>query len=253
MKISSPSNINKNKLTNVVDLSVHPELGANLDILLLEKNNSYSFETNNKEYILLLFTGEVRISEGDNIFSLKRNDVRVENSVFVRASSLKSISINAITDSELLLISAPNNIDFQTHQGVGKQGIAGLNAHEGRTRRIKRPLYDTKDIPSSVLFVGELITYQGSWACYPPHRHVEPEIYFYRFFPKGGYAFVEDGDTVHRIEENDVVGVINSNNHSQTTAPGFNGYILWIQRLTGAGVPIVYSLDPRYAYLDDQS
>ena len=69
MKISSPSNINKNKLTNVVDLSVHPELGANLDILLLEKNNSYSFETNNKEYILLLFTGEVRISEGDNIFS----------------------------------------------------------------------------------------------------------------------------------------------------------------------------------------
>ena len=253
MKISSPNIINKNKLTNVVDLSLYPALGANLDILLLEKDNSYLLETNDKEYILLLFTGEVRIKEGESIFSLKRSDVTKENSVFVRVSALKRVSVSAIEDSELLLISAPNNIDFPSHKGNANESVAGLTAHEGRTRRIKRPLYDTKDVPSSVLFVGELITYQGSWACYPPHRHVEPEIYFYRFFPKGGYAFVEDGDTVHRIEENDVVGVVNSNNHSQTTAPGFNGYILWIQRLIKAGLPINYSLDPRYAYLDDQN
>ena len=253
MKISSPSIINKNKLTNVVDLSLYQNLGANLDILLLEKDNSFSFETNDKEYILLLFTGEVIIKEGDNKFILKRDDATKENAIFVRISNLKSVSVFALKESEILLISAPNNIEFSSYQGAGKESIAGLNAHEGRTRRIKRPLYDTKDVPSSVLFVGELITYQGSWACYPPHRHVEPEIYFYRFFPKGGYAFVEDGDVVHRIEENDVVGVLNGNNHSQTTAPGFNGYILWIQRLTGAGIPINYSLDPRYAYLEDQS
>lgn len=253
MKINAPSTIALNGFTTVVDYSSHPELGADLSILRLQKGSSFTFSTEDKEYILILFSGSAIVEEGVYSFSLERHDVTKENTVFVRVSKGKEVRVKAKEESEFLVPSAPNALDFPSTIGHAEESVAGLKAHEGRTMRIKRPLYSTPSVPSSVLFVGELITHQGSWACYPPHQHVEPEIYFYRFFPKGGYAFVEDGDKVHRIEENDTVGVTNSDNHSQTTAPAFTGYILWVQRLTGPGIPIKYTLDPRYAHLEDQN
>lgn len=40
--------------------------------------------------------------------------------------------------------------------------------------------------------------------------------------------------------------------HSQATAPGYAGYIMWTQRLRDNGKEIVYTLDDAHAWLDKE-
>lgn len=121
---------------------------------------------------------------------------------------------------------------------------------DGKVKRIKRVFFNRSTCPETNLFCGEVVNYPGCWACFPPHLHTEPEIYYYKFLPEQGYGFAEFGSEAVKVVNRSVTCNPGGQLHSQATAPGYAGYIMWTQRLQDNGEDIVYSLKEEHAWLD---
>ena len=96
--------------------------------------------------------------------------------------------------------------------------------------RIVRTIFDKSNTEFSNLVIGEVIDYPGKWSSYPPHHHVQPEIYFYKFHPEQGFGYAELGENVLKVRNNDTVLIVNDETHPQTTAPGYAMYYIWVIR-----------------------
>ncbi len=55
----------------------------------------------------------------------------------------------------------------------------------------------------------------ASGPLYPPHQHVEPELYYYKFLPENGYGLAEYGDDAFKVKNNDLTGMPENVTHSQ--------------------------------------
>lgn len=97
--------------------------------------------------------------------------------------------------------------------------------------RLVRTFFDRSNIPETNFFIGEVVHFPGKWSSYPPHQHVEPEMYYYKFLPENGYGLAEYGDDAFKVRNNDLTGMPENVTHSQVVAPGYAEYYLWCIRL----------------------
>jgi 5-deoxy-glucuronate isomerase len=96
--------------------------------------------------------------------------------------------------------------------------------------RLVRTTFDDRNAPEANLVVGEVVTFPGKWSSYPPHRHPQPEIYHYRFFPEHGFGHATVGDAVLKVGHGDTVKILQGVSHPQVAAPGYAMYYLWVIR-----------------------
>ena len=80
------------------------------------------------------------------------------------------------------------------------------------------------------LVLGEVVTFPGGWASYPPHHHPQPEIYHYRFTAPQGYGHAELGEQVVKVRQYDSICIPAGNDHAQCAAPGYGMYYSWVIR-----------------------
>jgi 5-deoxy-glucuronate isomerase len=78
--------------------------------------------------------------------------------------------------------------------------------------------------------LGEVINSPGKWSSYPPHHHLQPEFYHYRFTLPQGYGHAELGDDILKIRHGDTVEIPGGLDHAQVSAPGYGMYYLWVVR-----------------------
>ena len=67
-----------------------------------------------------------------------------------------------------------------------------------------RTFFDRSNCPETNFFIGEVVHFPGKWSSYPPHQHVEPELYYYKFLPENGYGLAEYGDDAFKVKNNDL-------------------------------------------------
>jgi len=240
----------KDGWSELVKESSYPSLGASLSLLRLKEGESVEVTTGGEEHMFDLFKGNVSYEIGGDAYLDERIDPFVQSCSVMHVPCGETIMIHADEDSEIIVPHTENGSHFKPSFYSVPDSFVGKGFLEDRCLRAKRPFENRTKCKGTNIFSGELVVHQGSWACYPPHRHDEPEIYFYRFDGDYGYAFVEDGDVVHRVSENDIVGITDRRNHSQAVAPGFRAFIFWLQRLKDDGSDIVYELDGRYAHFE---
>lgn len=105
--------------------------------------------------------------------------------------------------------------------------------HEASTR-IVRTIFDYSNAPYANLVLGEVIGFPGKWSSYPPHHHPQPEVYYYKTNPSGGFAYAELGEDVVKVHNNDTVLIEPGLTHPQCTPPGYALWYLWgIRHLDG--------------------
>lgn len=122
------------------------------------------------------------------------------------------------------MLYTPNDIKTEN------RGEGTLNECSTRIFRIIR---SRKDCPHTNLFFGEVINMPGKWSSYPPHSHMEPEIYYYHsFLPsgKGGFGFAQEGQKAHIVQAGDALLVTEGDAHAQAAAPGYAMYYIWLMR-----------------------
>ncbi len=91
------------------------------------------------------------------------------------------------------------------------QGLLNNTAH-----RVVRTLFDIRNCKHGNLVLGEVINAPGRWSSYPPHHHMQPELYHYRFTEPQGYGHGECGDHVFKVRQYDTYKIMQGNDHALT-------------------------------------
>lgn len=223
----------KDGATKVIALEDNQVANMNFTVLKLQMGQQY-INTSPYEAAYLLMTGKINITFANNTVYAQRLGYFEEDPTLLHCSANEAISIEAISDAEILILETPNATAFTpllfTKNNMLESDHRGKGLLDDTSYRIVRTIFDKRNRPESNLVVGEIITMQGHWSSYPPHYHAQAEIYHYRFSEPQGFAFGENGDQVLRLKHNDTYLIAEGQEHAHCTAPGYALYTLWFIR-----------------------
>lgn len=204
-----------------------------LDVLVLPAGESINLTTA-VETAWLLMNGQISGTAGGESIALQRSSLFDESSSCVHVSAGTPVDIKAEVDTELTVYSCDNTLPFGARvfapEDVANEPRGKGQVNDRCLRYVRTIFDDTNSDPNTGLVLGEVITFQGAWSSYPPHHHPQPEIYHYRFTEPQGYGHAELGDTVLKVRNFDTVKILDLNDHSQCSAPGYGMYYSWVIR-----------------------
>jgi 5-deoxy-glucuronate isomerase len=157
-----------------------------------------------------------------------------ESASCVHACAGTTIQLEAQRESELTFYQCANRARFAPRvfqpQDVPNEA-RGRGQVGDRALRYVRTIFDRRNSPAEIeLVLGEVVTFPGGWSSYPPHHHVQPEIYHYRFTAPSGFGHAELGEAVVKVRQYDTVLIPAGLDHAQCAAPGYGMYYSWVIR-----------------------
>lgn len=229
-------------------------------IIELDKDESFVFETAEREAGFVILSGEARF-EFDNICWAPvggRRSVFEGKAHSVYMPRRKSLKITGLIHCMIAVASCPADADTEAQWLTPEHTrsvVLGIKSCE----RYNDFLIDERS-NALHLTIGEAWITPGNWAGYPPHKHdvdnmpdegIYEEIYFYKFQPKQGFAlqrmYSKDGkiDVCYTVNDNDVVE-FPEGYHTTVGAPGYNSYFLWMS--AGEYQGFYRSFDPEHEW-----
>jgi len=210
------------------------------EVLGLEAGRSMTRRTEGEEVCLVPLSGTCNVSAGDEEWK----DLGGRESVFEGPPDALYLppgteyTVEASTELELAVASAP------AERGVGPMRIGPEDIDvevrgSGNMEREVRPIL-MEDRGAERLLVVEVLTPNGHWSSYPPHKHDRDdppreryleETYYHRIRPDKGFAlqrvYTEDGslDETLTFHDGDVV-LVPKGYHLVSAPPGYDLYYL---------------------------
>ena len=210
------------------------------EVLALGSGQTVERETGGTEVCLLVLSGTCNVtSEGD-----EWRGVGGRGSVFDGAPDAvylppnKSYRIEATSDVEIALNAAPAERGVEPRL-IRSKDISVSTRGSGIMEREIRPIL-TEDDPAERLLIFEIVTPNGHWSSYPPHKHDRDdppneryleETYYHRIRPANGFAlqwvYSEDRslDEAVSFRDGDVV-LVPEGYHTVSAPPGYDLYYL---------------------------
>lgn len=186
------------------------------------------------ESAYLLMQGQCEFYFDDKHYEAHRDSCFNDNPFALHIAANRTARIKALTNCEFAVAETPNNTNFTTEffseTNMLESEQRGMNLLNNTAHRVVRTIFDIRNRPDAKLVLGEVINAPGRWSSYPPHHHPQPEIYHYRFTEPQGYGHAECGDEVFKVRQFDTYKILNENDHSQTAAPGYGMYYIWVIR-----------------------
>ena len=213
------------------------EMLMDFGILRLHAGETFS-ENQPLERAYLLVYGKVRFSFDGKTHEQYRENCFDEPPTALHVSKTTAVEITALSDDcEINVLRTDNPREFPAKLYLPSDTpdeFRGKGTMHETSTRIVRTIFDYRNAPYANLVLGEVIGFPGKWSSYPPHHHPQPEIYYYKNNPSGGFAYAELGDEVVKVHNNDTVLIAPSLTHPQCTPPGYALWYLWaIRHLPG--------------------
>ena len=219
--------------TSILSIETDPEMGMNFVCHKLRMGEMF-FASPPYEAAYILMTGRIELRFENNRHVIERTGYFEQQPIVLHCPANTQVEINALTDSEVLVIETPNDNDFAAMlfdaSNLLESDQRGLGLLRDVSYREVRTVFDKRNRPLSNLVLGEIITFQGGWSSSPSHHHPQPEVYHYRFSEPQGFAFGEHGTDVLKIYHNDTYKISGGKTHAHSTAPGYALYTLWFIR-----------------------
>lgn len=95
-------------------------------------------------------------------------------------------------------------------------------------KRRVNTIFDKDIAPWSNMVLGEVLNDRGNWSGYLPHRHPQPECYYFKFDRPEGFGASFVGDQVFKSVDNSFSAIPGGCLHPQAVAPGFQMYTCWM-------------------------
>lgn len=254
MKITSNGFQNGyNSLTVQGDKS---QMNMDFGVLCMKKGDNATYNEP-KESIYVLMTGKVTFQWEGKKETVERKSCFHEDPILLHVPQNVEVIIQCETDGTEVAIQRTTNTRpfasklMKSEDLLSGSELRGAGLMNEASTRIVRTFFDRSNCPETNFFIGEVVSYPGKWSSYPPHSHVEPEIYYYKFLPENGYGFAEIGDDVYKVKHNYLTAMANGVTHSQSTAPGYAEYYIWAIRLQD-DVAMVTNVVPEHAWVAEQ-
>lgn len=212
---------------------IHADMGMDFGVLRLAAQDVFEDDQPLERAYLLVY-GEIEFAWDGNTQTVSRKNCFDESPWVLHVPSGVKVKITGVgPDSEVTVHRTENERAFPARL-YAPQDIPDENRGAGTMNemctRIVRTVLDKSLAPWSNFVFGEVINIPGKWSSYPPHVHVHPEIYYYKFNPEGGYGYSEYGDDVIKVENNDTVFIQPNYTHPQVAGPGYALWYMWIIR-----------------------
>lgn len=222
----------------------------------MKAGETRTFRREGEETAVLLLAGKAEFSGGGVTAPVSRKDVFTEGPWCLHVCTGVEVRVTAGTETEILVQCTKNDRDFAPklytpedapwkYSCVGKCGDVA--------KRRVNTIFDHDIAPWSNMVLGEVLNDRGNWSGYLPHRHPQPETYYFKFdCPEGfGASFV--GDQVFKSVDGSFSAIPGGELHPQAVAPGFQMYTCWMIRHL-EGKPWLQTdrcEDERYTWLHD--
>ncbi|MCD7060199.1 5-deoxy-glucuronate isomerase [Pelagibacterium xiamenense] len=212
------------------------------DLHKLTSGKVVSGETGSREVCLVFVAGKGNVvANGEALGELGERMSPFDgkpHSVYLPGGS--RWSVEATTDLELAVCSAPDTTGSKTARVIAPDGLGQETRGKGTNiRYVTNILPETDDTADSLLVV-EVITPGGHTSSYPPHKHDEDnlpaesaleETYYHRLNPPQGYAFQRvytDDRTLDEtmLVEDGVVTLVPKGYHPCAAIHGYDLYYL---------------------------
>jgi 5-deoxy-glucuronate isomerase len=169
------------------------------EVFKLRPGQTLTRPTGDREVCLVLVTGKADVGAGSERFAgigerMSVFEGKAPYAVYVPNDS--SWTVEATTDLELAVCSAPG-MSRRPVRLIGPQDVGYEQRGKGaNTRHVYNILPETA--PADSLLVVEVITPNGNWSSYPPHKHDTDaiptessleETYYHHLNPAQGFAF----------------------------------------------------------------
>lgn len=222
----------------------------------MKEGSSRNFGREGEETAVLLLSGEIHFKWDSGEAVASRKDVYTEGPWCVHSCSGKLITVTASKDSEILVQCTKNETVFASRLYKPEDAPWGYSC-KGKfgdvAKRRVNTIFDHDIAPYSNMVLGEVLNDKGNWSGYLPHRHPQPEVYYFKFDRPEGFGASFVGDQVFKSVEGSFSAIPGGELHPQAVAPGFEMYTCWMIRHL-EGNPWLQTdrcEDERYTWLHD--
>ena len=214
------------------------DTGMDFGIYRARKATNYE-ETHGKETAWLLLEGQAEVRWDGEGALVRRESLFDEPPTLLHLPPGASVRLTARSAvCEWAVVRATNERTFAPRLFRPEElapEFRGEGLVQNASLRNVRLIFDGGSRPEAELVLGEVVNYPGRWSSYPPHHHVQPEIYHYRFTLPQGYGHAELGDEVFQVKSHDTLKILDGVSHAQVSAPGYGMWYLWaVRHLPGA-------------------
>jgi 5-deoxy-glucuronate isomerase len=225
-------------------LKVTPESAGweyvGFEVLRLADGRTAERRTYDEEICIVVFSGYCNVTTGDHEWrGIGERESPFEGAPYaIYLPPDTTYRVEAVTYLELAIASAPAERGVESRllrPGDAEVSIRGSGNAEREVRNILM-----EDQPAERLLVVEVITPNGHWSSYPPHKHDRDdrpnetyleETYYHRIQPTRGFAvqrvYTEDRslDETLTFHDGDVV-LVPRGYHAVSAPPGYDLYYL---------------------------
>lgn len=236
--------------------------GAYSDMLMdirvyrIRKGGSRSFERTGEETAVLILSGSVSYQWEGKEEEAKRESVFTEGPYALHVPTAVKITVTAKEDSEILVQCTKNDAVFASHlyhpeEAPWKYSSVGKFGNVAK-RRVNT-IIDHDIEPKSNMVLGEVMNDRGNWSGYLPHRHPQPETYYFKFDRPEGFGASFVGDRVFKSVDGSFSAIPGGQLHPQAVAPGYQMYTCWmIRHLEGnPWLQTDRNVDEKYLWMEE--
>ena len=211
----------------------YQEMMMDIRVYQLKQGERKVFKKPDEESAILLLKGEVKMEEGSSNITCSRKDVFTEGPYCIHVSKEKEVIVEAIADTEILVQSTKNEAEFPTKIYEPKDApfkYSCLGKFGNTAKRRVNTILDADIAPYSNMVLGEVLNDPGNWSGYLPHRHPQPEVYYFLFDRPEGFGASYIDDDVYKSTDGSFSAIPGGALHPQVCAPGFQMYTCWMIR-----------------------
>ncbi len=236
--------------TGLTSLPMNPCSVLDFALLRLPAGQRHTATTGEREILAVILGGRATFRVGEHVFAEVGGRANVfagkPHAVYLPAGA--DYAIEAVTDVEIALPSAPSDLDVPPYLIEPGQVATGTWGAANFSRQYHQILTEIAQphLPASRLIVGETYTPSGNWSTFPPHRHAHDnlpaeaaheEMYYFRVDPTDGFGicrlFTDAGEEENFTVRDHGMHMMPSGYHTVVSAPGCTTYYLWFLGGTG--------------------
>ena len=211
----------------------YAHMNMDIRVYAIKKNQEKTFEKAEEEMAILLLSGKIAFSWDDKSAEATRRDVFTDGPYALHVCHSVKVTVKALENTEILVQCTKNEKIFASRlykpeDAPWKYSCKGMYGNTAN-RRVNT-IFDHDICPESNMVLGEVLNDRGNWSGYLPHRHPQPECYFFKFDRPEGFGASFVGDEVFKSVNNSFSAIPGGRLHPQSAAPGYQMYTCWMIR-----------------------
>lgn len=213
--------------------NAYRDMLMDIRVYQMSEGDTLEFSSDDEEIAVLLLHGKVDFMNEKIHATVERKSVFLDGPYAIHVSHRQNIKILAHQASEILVQKTKNDNVFITklyepNDAPWKYSTQGCYGNVAN-RRVNT-IFDHTIQPSSNMVLGEVLNDPGNWSGYLPHRHPQPECYFFLFDHPEGFGASFIGDDVYKSVDHSFSAIPGGALHPQSSAPGYQMYTCWMIR-----------------------